>query len=118
MAILALGKTIVNLNFTAGKKALQSAAEQAEVKHIYTSRKFLDKMAERGMNLESFFPKSKLLMLEDIKEEISTLTRLATLLKAILMPINLIRKIYFKEVSMNDTAAILFSSGSEGSPTC
>jgi len=116
MAILALGKTIVNLNFTAGKKALQSAAEQAEVKHIYTSRKFLDKMAERGMNLESFFPNSKLLMLEDIKEEISTLTRLATLLKAILMPINLIRKIYFKEVSMNDTAAILFSSGSEGSP--
>ena len=41
MAILALGKTIVNLNFTAGKKALQSAAEQAGVKHIYTSRKFI-----------------------------------------------------------------------------
>ena len=116
MAILALGKTIVNLNFTAGKKALKSAAEQAEVKSIYTSRKFLDKMAERGINLESFFPNSKLLMLEDIKEEISTLTRLTTLLKAIIMPTNLIRKTYFKEVSMNDTAAILFSSGSEGSP--
>ena len=116
MAILALGKTIVNLNFTAGKKALKSAAEQAEVKSIYTSRKFLDKMAERGINLESFFPNSKLFMLEDIKEEISTLTRLGTLLKVILMPTNLIRKSYFKEVSMNDTAAILFSSGSEGSP--
>ena len=116
MAILALGKTIVNLNFTAGKKALKSAAEQAEVKSIYTSRKFLDKMAERGINLESFFPNSKLFMLEDIKEEISTLTRLGTLLKVILMPTNLIRKSYFEEVSMNDTAAILFSSGSEGSP--
>ena len=116
MAILALGKTIVNLNFTAGKKALKSAAEQAEVKSIYTSRKFLDKMAERGINFQSFFPNSKLLMLEDIKEEISTLTRLTTLLKAIIMPTNLIRKSYFKEVSMNDTAAILFSSGSEGSP--
>ena len=111
MAILALGKTIVNLNFTAGKKALQSAAEQAEVKHIYTSRKFLDKMLERGMDLESFFPHSKLLMLEDIRQEITTLSRIVTLLKAILLPVNILRKSYFKEVSMNDTAAILFSSG-------
>jgi len=116
MAILSLGKTLVNLNFTAGKKALQSAVKQAEVKHIYTSRKFLDKMSEKGMELESFFPGVKLLMLEDIKEEISTLARLGTLLKAILMPVGSIRKRYFKEVSMNDTAAILFSSGSEGSP--
>ena len=116
MAILALGKTIVNLNFTAGKKALQSAAKQAEVKHIYTSRKFLDKMQERGMDLKSFFPESKLLMLEDIREEISTISRIGTLLKAILLPANLIQKIYFRDVSMNDTAAILFSSGSEGSP--
>ena len=116
IAILALGKTIVNLNFTAGKKALQSAAQQADVKHIYTSRKFLDKMLERDIDLESFFPNAKLLMLEDIREEISTLTRIATLLKAILFPVSLIRKIYFREVLMNDTAAILFSSGSEGSP--
>ena len=116
MAILALGKTIVNLNFTAGKKALQSAAKQAEVKHIYTSRKFLDKMLERGMDLASFFPGSKLLMLEDIREEISTISRIGTLLKAIILPTNMLRKSYFNEVSMNDTAAILFSSGSEGSP--
>jgi acyl-[acyl-carrier-protein]-phospholipid O-acyltransferase/long-chain-fatty-acid--[acyl-carrier-protein] ligase len=116
MAILSLGKTIVNLNFTAGKKALQSAAKQAEVKHVYTSRKFLDKMLERGIDLASFFPNSKLLMLEDIKEEISTLSRLGTLLKAILFPASFIQKSYFKKVSMNDTAAILFSSGSEGSP--
>jgi len=116
MAILSLGKTLVNLNFTAGKKALQSAAMQAEVKHIYTSRKFLDKMSEKGIKLESFFPSSKLLMLEDIKEEISTLSRLGTLLKAVLMPVSLIQKIYFRDVSMDDTAAILFSSGSEGSP--
>ena len=116
MAILALGKTIVNLNFTAGKKALQSAAKQAEVKHIYTSRKFLDKMLERGMDLASFFPESKLLMLEDIREEISTISRIGTLLKAIILPESMLRKSYFKEVLMNDTAAILFSSGSEGSP--
>ena len=116
MAILSLGKTIVNLNFTAGKKALQSAAQQAEVKHIYTSRKFIDKMQERGIDLESFFPDSKLLMLEDIKEEISTLSRIGTLLKAIFLPASILQKSYFKNVSMNDTAAILFSSGSEGSP--
>ena len=115
IAILSLGKTLVNLNFTAGKKALQSAAKQAEVKHIYTSRKFLDKMLERGMDFKSYFPDSKLLMLEDIREEISTLSRIGTLLKAIILPASFIQKSYFKTVSMNDTAAILFSSGSEGS---
>jgi acyl-[acyl-carrier-protein]-phospholipid O-acyltransferase/long-chain-fatty-acid--[acyl-carrier-protein] ligase len=73
-------------------------------------------MQERGMDLESFFHDSKLLMLEDIREEISTLSRISTLLKAILFPVRMIRKSYFKEVSMSDTAAILFSSGSEGSP--
>ena len=116
IAILSLGKTLVNLNFTAGKKALYSPATQAEVKHIYTSRKFLDKMLERGIDLASYFPDSKLLMLEDIKEEISTLSRITTLLKAIILPASIIRNSYFKDVSMNDTAAILFSSGSEGSP--
>ncbi|MDC1046899.1 AMP-binding protein [Candidatus Pseudothioglobus singularis] len=116
IAILSLAKTLVNLNFTAGKKALSSAAKQADVKHIYTSRKFLDKMLERGIDLESYFPDSKLLMLEDIKEEISTLSRISTLLKAIFLPASMIQKKYFKDVSMNDTAAILFSSGSEGSP--
>ena len=116
IAILSLGKTLVNLNFTAGKKALSSAAKQAEVKHIYTSRKFLDKMLERGIDFETYFPDSKLLMLEDIREEISTLSRIGTLLKAILLPTSMIQKNYFKDVSMNDTAAILFSSGSEGSP--
>ena len=116
IAILSLGKTIVNLNFTAGKKALGSAAKLAELKHIYTSRKFLDKMLERGIDLESFFPNCKLLMLEDIREEISSISRIGTLLKATLLPASVIRKRYFKEVSMSDTAAILFSSGSEGSP--
>ena len=116
IAILSLGKTLVNLNFTAGKKALSSAAKQAEVKNIYTSRKFLDKMLERGIDFETYFPDSKLLMLEDIREEISTLSRIGTLLKAILLPTSMIQKSYFKDVSMNDTAAILFSSGSEGSP--
>ena len=73
-------------------------------------------MLERGMDFESYFPDSRLLMLEDIREEISTLSRIGTLLKAIVLPASMIQKSYFKDVSMNDTAAILFSSGSEGSP--
>jgi len=116
MAILALGKTIVNLNFTAGKKALQSAVEQTNIKHIYSSSKFFDKMYEKGVDLASFFPGVEVLFLEDIKEEISTLSKIACLLSAKLMPASMIRKLFFKEVAPNDTAAILFSSGSEGAP--
>ena len=116
MAVLALGKTIVNLNFTAGKKALQSAVEQAKIKHIYSSSKFFDKMHEKGVDLASFFPGVEVLFLEDIKEEISALSKIGCLLSAKLMPVSMIRKLFFKEVAPNDTAAILFSSGSEGAP--
>ena len=38
-------------------------------------------------------------LLEDIKEEISTLSRLGTLLKAILFPASFIQKSYFKKVA-------------------
>ncbi len=116
MAVLCIGKTVVNLNFTSGKKALQNAAEQAKLKTIYTSQKFVDKLLERGLDVVSFFPDINIIYLEEVKENISTGKKIKTLLLSKLLSAKSIERKFFKAVQGNDTAAILFSSGSEGSP--
>lgn len=116
MSIMSLGKTVVNLNFTSGKKSLQSAAKMAELKTIYTSKKFIGKMLDKGVDLISFFTGINIIYLEDVKESISIGRKLKTLLLSKILSASAIEKKFFKKVNGNDTAAILFSSGSEGSP--
>ena len=53
MACLLLGRTVVNLNYTASLVALSAAAEKAELRSIYTSRRFIKKLAQRGVELDS-----------------------------------------------------------------
>ena len=43
LGIVLAGKVPVNLNFTVGREALESALEQCAIKTIYTSEKFLEK---------------------------------------------------------------------------
>src|SRR5690606_1234540 len=43
MAALLAGKTLVNLNYTASDEALAYALEHAEIRTVYTSRRFLDR---------------------------------------------------------------------------
>lgn len=116
MAVLSLGKTVVNLNFTSGKKSLQNAAKQTQLKTIYTSRKFVEKLLERNLDVVSFFSGINIVYLENVKENISTGKKLKILLLSKLMSTKAIEKKFFKPVNGNDTAVILFSSGSEGSP--
>jgi acyl-[acyl-carrier-protein]-phospholipid O-acyltransferase/long-chain-fatty-acid--[acyl-carrier-protein] ligase len=116
MSIMSIGKTVVNLNFTSGKKSLQNAAKTAKLKTIYTSKKFTEKMLDKGVDLVSFFPGINIIYLEDVKEGIGTGLKLKTLLLSKILSASAIEKRFFEKVNGNDTAAILFSSGSEGSP--
>ena len=116
MSILSIGKTVVNLNFTSGKKSLQNAASVAKLSTIYTSKKFIDKLLEKGTDIVSFFPEINIVYLEDVKESIGTGSKIKALLLSKLLSAKSIQRRFFKKVDGNDTAAILFSSGSEGSP--
>ncbi len=116
MAAIIKGKTVVNLNFTASEAALQAAVEKAGIKSIYTSRKFLDKLAKKGIELDESFPDCQLLFMEDLKQEISKATGLMTLITMTLLPSSIIKLLYSKKVNNETPAAILFSSGSEGTP--
>ncbi|PID49188.1 MAG: acyl-[ACP]--phospholipid O-acyltransferase [Proteobacteria bacterium] len=116
MAVMTLGKTVVNLNYTASSDALRSAIAQAEIPHLYTSKKFLQKLLERGIDIKAILPDTPLIFMEDIKENIPKSRLLISLLSVILLPTSLLQALYIKRVKLDDTAAILFSSGSEGAP--
>lgn len=116
MASLILGKTVVNLNYTASKEALRSAAEQASLKRIFTSKLFVKRLKERNIDIQDIFKDYEIVYLEALKASIPKYQLLLTLLASMLLPERILRAMYIKPVDMDNTAAILFSSGSEGAP--
>ena len=116
MATLLLGKTLVNLNYTASLQALKSAVKKAEVKSIYTSKRFIKKLKQRGVDLDELLAQVHVYYLEDMKEEIGSFAKLSTLVLSVLLPSRLLYLLFGRRSDIDHPAAILFSSGSEGEP--
>jgi len=116
MAVFISGKTVVNLNFTANTDALIAAVNQAEIQTIYTSHRFVSKLKKKGIAIDSLLNAVATRYLEDCQQELTTAEKLLTLTSTYLLPACALQALYGKSSSINDTAAILFSSGSEGTP--
>lgn len=116
MAVLLCGKTLVNLNYTASLPALRSAAEKAQIRSVYTSARFIKKLAQRGVDLSELLAGVQVYYLEELKEEIGGFSRLALLTASMLLPARLLYTLFGRPVELEQPAAILFSSGSEGEP--
>ncbi|HYF01882.1 MAG TPA: AMP-binding protein [Patescibacteria group bacterium] len=115
LAVLMRGKTVVNLNYTANSASLDHALKMAKIKTVITSQQFLKKLEDRGFDT-GVLKGVKVHMLEDVRAGISKLTLLKMLLMVKLLPTALVETLFFKNVDADQTAAILFSSGSEGVP--
>ena len=94
----------VNLNFTIGKDTLESAVSQCELRTIFTSRQFLAKIKMEA--------RPEMVFVEDALQ-FSKPARLFAFLSARLLPLRLLAP---KSTKADDLAAILFSSGSSGTP--
>ena len=116
MACLLMGKTVVNLNYSASREALLSSIEQTGISTLFTSRRFLRALQDRGVDITALEAQVKLVMLEDLRQEISKGERLMTLLRCVLLPAERLVRDHCVPCSNNTTAVILFSSGSEGPP--
>ncbi len=116
MSVLLSGKTVVNLNYTASAKALQAGMNKAEVRHVLTSSRFLRKLAGRGIDVDALFANVQLHFMEDMKAGMGKLETLAVLFAATVLPARVLMALFGQRVAADDTAAILFSSGSEGTP--
>ena len=107
LAVTLSGKTVVNLNWTASRDAMQSAIKQSHLKYVITSRRFLQKMERPDLSV-------RWLYLEDLFKNLSRLERIRALRAALFAsPKHLANG---REPQPSDTAAILFSSGTTGTP--
>lgn len=116
LALMLLGKTAVNLNFTASAESLLSSVLQAEIRTIYTSKRFVERLQSRGIDITPLQDHARLIMLEDVRATFSPAAKLLTLLACFTLPASLLKLLFAKRHSINDIAVILFSSGSEGMP--
>ena len=116
LAAALAGKTSVNLNFTASSEAVLSAIMQAEIKTVYTSTRFLDKLMSKGIDFSSLQEHCTFVILEDFRASVSAMEKALTLLSCALLPRSLLKLLYCARYSNERTATILFSSGSEGLP--
>jgi acyl-[acyl-carrier-protein]-phospholipid O-acyltransferase/long-chain-fatty-acid--[acyl-carrier-protein] ligase len=116
LAAMLAGKVVVNINYSASVEAQLSAIKKSDIKSIYTSRKFIDKLEQRGIAIQRVLAGSKVLYLEDLKEKIGKLELLTILVAVTLLPADMLKKLFCVHKKVTEPAAILFSSGSEGAP--
>lgn len=109
LAVHAAGRTPAMLNFSAGIKNLNAAINTAPIKTIITARKFIE-IAGLSALITELSKTATVVYLEDMREEIG----LNGKLRAVLGPI--FPKIFTPRSNPDDTAIILFTSGTEGNP--
>lgn len=111
LSLWATGKTPALLNFSSGVPTLLTCAQLAGLKHVITSRQFLEKAK---LNLAPLTDAGiALLLLEDLRPTISRGVKLAALLRHAFAPGARFRR---TTLCRDDTAVVLFTSGSEGTP--
>jgi len=115
IALFTSGKTAVNLNFTANIDSLIAAVGKAEITTIYTSRRFVSKLEKKDIEIQQVLQNSNAIYLEDLSDSISQIEKVLTLITTFL-PAKLLQAYYGRASRIDQTAALLFSSGSEGTP--
>lgn len=106
------GKTSVNLNYTVGKSGLEAAVRLAGLRTIVTSRTFVEKAKLELPDGPS------IIWLEDLAKTIGAGQKFVAALLALCAPARIIEWTCGQtiQLTMDDLAAIIFSSGSTGEP--
>ena len=116
MALFCLGKVVCNLNYTTGVNPLKSAIKNAGIKTIVSSRMFVKKLQSKGFDMDVVLSDNNVIYLEDMQKFAHKVRTLSYFLRAVLYPTWLLKQLFTSTEEIDDTAVILFSSGSEGTP--
>lgn len=109
-ALQALGRVPAMLNFTMGEEALRSACATARIRTVLTSRRFVAK-AKLEPVVAALGTAVDIRYLEDLRREVGLADTLPGLLVSRLPSLPLLA-----QPQPDETAVVLFTSGSEGMP--
>lgn len=109
-AALALaGKTAVNLNYSGTEGLVNACIRQANIRHVLTSRKVMDKL---GMTLDA-----EVIYLEDLRDKLTWRDKLAGAVNGYVTPVVVLDAMYgLHRVGPDDVLTVIFTSGSTGEP--
>ncbi len=109
VAALIAGKVPVNLNYSSGREAMESAIRQCSIKTIITSRQFASKAGLPEMKGTVY--------IEDIVSRVSPLRRIYTGVTAFFLPPLALDYLYcWGDKNPGKLATIIFTTGSTGEP--
>jgi acyl-[acyl-carrier-protein]-phospholipid O-acyltransferase/long-chain-fatty-acid--[acyl-carrier-protein] ligase len=112
IALAVLGKTSVNLNYTAGPEATRSALQQCGCRHVLTARRFTARLPiDPGPGIE-------LVYLDDLLPKVTRWQKLRALLAVALLPGWFLDRVVLRlgRHTVDGLATVIFSSGSTGEP--
>ena len=109
------GKTVVALNFTVGRAAMESAVRQSELRTVLTSRAFVERLDPEVLLALGGV---EVLFLEDVMKDVSAFERLGCMIRGLVLPIGALERCCgaTRRVHRDDVVNVLFSSGSTGEP--
>lgn len=102
-------RVAVNLNYTVNSEMMNVCLRKAEIRHLVTSRKVMEKF--------HFHPDCELVYLEDLAKKIGWGIKIGAAYEAKILSLGaLSRRLGIDKISPDETMAILFTSGSTGNP--
>jgi len=108
-ALALMRKVSVNLNYTMSEDVVDYCIKQCGIKHVLTSRKFLEK--------KPFQLDAEVVYLEDLKEQVTGVDRLLASISAYVTPVWLLeRSLGLTKLKPDDLLTVIFTSGSTGEP--
>jgi len=109
MAIALDRRISANLNYTVSSDVMNACIQQAGIKHVITSRKFMDKM--------DFKLNAEIIYLEDFKDKPTAADKAIGFLQSYVLPARVLEaQLGLKRIKNDDVLTVIFTSGSTGQP--
>lgn len=108
-ALSLAGRVAVNLNYTVSAGVMNSCIRQANIRHVLTSRRVMEKLNYQ-LEAETVFA-------EELRTKVTLVDKLAAATAAYCLPVGMLeRRLGLTHISPDDVLTVIFTSGSTGEP--